>query len=182
MPDLVALSDVKDALNETSATHDGEIQDFLDAALAHAQRRGLVVAGEVIQKFWGINSRRVILRHLPVSSVASVVVSSYGTETANYDTGIEADEWTGEAWLTDGTWFRGDLVVTYTVGELPADVKRAVVEDVKGLYERSQSGAALPNYGPAAAEDTFAGVSSMPVTMFPRIDAISTSILGPSLA
>lgn len=184
MPDIVTLDEVKEALNDDTTAHDEEIQDFIDAAAQEVEDRvGIVVSTEVTEVFDGLTSRRkLLLSNYPVSEVASVVTSSQGTTVSEYVTAdLQVDSVTGQVWLLNGGYLSGDVTVVYTAGrvEVPANLKRAVLEDVKGLYQRSQLGSAASVPGFPEVEES---LTSMPVSMFPRIRAYASENTAPSVA
>lgn len=189
---LVALADVHDHLNIPAAdtTHDVELQGFIDAVsslivYSTGPMSPLVITGEVHHEAAGRD--RIVLYETPVISVQQVVeyvgpqarpltsqplgsasFDNYGYDLPDLASGVVYRR-IGSGLL--GTFF-GYVTVSYTAGyqALPADVRLAVLEDIRGLYQVTQQGG-RPAFGQnTGAGEEPAGVS--PTHLFPRVQQL----------
>jgi hypothetical protein len=159
---IVTPVEAIDHLNVT-AEHEAEIEVFIAAVNAHITRHyGALPSGTytelvpVVDDGSGVNRRWLRPLHAPVLTVTSAT-DEHGTA---YSTGFTI--------APDGYAIRhdnitsGDWTVVYTAGEaeIPADLKLAALEDIRGLWQPGQ-------IGPPAE----VGTTYRPVRMWPRVDA-----------
>lgn len=184
MADLVTLDEVLSHLNmaDNPPSDLTELELFIAATTAHVEYRfGTFPATEHTEDVCvtddGIGTYRFWLRprHFPITSVASAT-SENGTEyDADFVISTDAEHIRHPS-ITAGEW-----TVVYTAGQAaPADLKLAVLEDIRGLYQPGQ-------IGPPATFGSFdidEGPASgfRPVNLWPRIDAWVYSRLGPAIA
>lgn len=187
-PGLVTLDDVHDHLNipYSDYSHDTELQGFIDAAddLIPYDTGPLVptvITGEVHNEAAGRD--RIVLYETPVISVEAVneyvgpqvrALTSQPLGTSSFDNyGYSLDD------LNHGVLYRrigsgmlgsffGYVTVDYTAGRatVPAGIRMAVLEDIRGLYQQTQLGG-RPAFGSSGAEDDTWNVG--PMHMFPRL-------------
>ena len=183
MADLVTLDQVLDHLNlsDIPPASLAEIELFIDAATAHLEARfGTLPTGSYTETVQVSDDRSGIYRHWlrplrwPITAVTSAT-SETGTQ---YTTGFTIS--------TDGRRVRhdamssGEWTLVYTTGQaVPADLKLAVLEDIRGLYQPGQIGAPA-NFGAFDIEPEPSGFR--PVVQWPRIDAWIYSRTGPTIA
>lgn len=159
-----------------------QVNLYVNAATDHiGHHYGTLPSGEytesltVVDDMAGTYRYWLVPYHSPITTVTSITAED-GTEyTADFT--ISTD---GRRIRHDSvTW--GEWVVTYMAGhEVPADLKLAVLEDIRGLYQPGQ-------IGPPAAFGAFdididAEGGRPPVTQWPRIDAWIRARLGPVIA
>lgn len=139
-----------------------ELDGFLHAADAHFDNTyGPLLNVARVETVVGV-SGVAWLDHYPVVSVTSAVQGATTLTTGfTFTTAgklVNAD-------MTSGSW-----EITYRSGwaALPGDLRLAVLEDIRGLYQRGQLGppGAMGAFG---MEDT-SGPVTRPVNMWPRID------------
>lgn len=159
-----------------------EIELFIDAATAHvAYRFGAFPATsytEDIDVFDdGVGTNRYWLRtkHFPITAVTSATDESGVEHATEFTISTDAEHIRHDS-ITSGRW-----TVTYTAGEAaPADLKLAVLEDIRGLYQPGQIGPPA-TFGAFDIDD--GGTAGFrPVNLWPRIDAWIYSRLGPAIA
>ena len=179
MADLVTLPELNDSLNLGGDTsHDEELQTYIDAVTAHVEAHwggalpsdarteiGLVVD-------LGDGEMRLSTSR-PVVAVTSI---SDGEDT--YSTGftVTADGYVEHDEITRGT--RWTIVYTAGYAAIPADLKLAVTEDIRGLYQPGQIGPPAA-FGAFGIESTETGDVYRPVRMWPRVDAWLASNVAP---
>lgn len=185
MADLVTLAQVLSHLNmaDNPPADTTELDLFIDAATAHFEERfGSLPTGtytelvSVRDDRSGLYRHWLRPRHWPITSVTSI--TSEDTLTAHTtDFHISAD---GRAVRHDSVLY-GDWTIVYTAGQtVPADLKLAVLEDIRGLYQPGQ-------IGPPATFGSFdidAEQTSgfRPVNLWPRIDSWIDARLGSQIA
>ena len=159
----LTVGDVAEHLNITSPTgsQDAELEGFLLAADAHvADTFGPTTARTRIETAYAYEGS------LFVSYPSILSVSSLTSGTAVYSADITVGGFgrVSHAALTQGRWR-----VVYSSGwlTLPADLRLAVLEDIRGLFQRGQLGppGAIGAFGMDAQ-----GPSFRPVNMWPRVD------------
>lgn len=159
----------------------GELELFISAATDHvAYRYGTLPSGTYTETLTvtddGAGTYRywVRPRHFPVTAVTSAT-SETGTEyTAGFTISTDGRRIRHDA-MSSGEW-----TVTYTAGQaVPADLKLAVLEDIRGLYQPGQIGAPT-NFGAFDMEPEPSGFR--PVNLWPRIDAWVDARTGPVIA
>ena len=184
MADVVTLDEVLSHLNmaDNPPADIGELELFVDAATAHiAYRFGAFPATSYTEDIDvvddGIGTHRYWLRpkHFPITAVTSATNESGVAYTTEFTISTDAEHIRHDS-ITGGRW-----TVVYTAGEAaPADLKLAVLEDIRGLYQPGQ-------IGPPAAFGAFdiddgGATRFRPVNLWPRIDAWVYSRLGPAIA
>lgn len=153
---LVTLSDVKDYLNITSTTHDAELDDFLDTALAAIQAIIGPLSGQTFTEEFDEHGPRIVLSHTPVMSVQSVSIEPWMgqapvDDTAawrlNTTTGVLRRKVVGGSLPYYGT---GSIfTVTYTAGlaDVPMDINRAILMQVKNMWSSQRGAMPMPAGG-----------------------------------
>lgn len=129
---------------------------------------------------------RVMLRHVPVISVTSVsewigitqfaltlqppgsTVDNYGFYVARYEDGLIIRM---SAFGQPMPFLGSQLTVTYQAGRsaIPPDVKLAVLEDIRGLWQQTHNGG-RPKFGGGLADED--GWTIGPLHLFPRLAAM----------
>lgn len=171
MADLVTLLELNDALNLGGDTsHDAELARYISAVTAHVERRyGVLPAATVTEVALvvdlGDGEARLMPSRSPVSSVTSITRSDGTSYTTGFT--ITADRYIEHDNLTHGRW---TIVYTSTLAAVPADLKLAVLEDIRGLYQPGQIGPPAA-FGAFGIESTEVGTTYRPVRMWPRVDA-----------
>lgn len=171
MADLVTLAELNDVLNlDGDTTHDVELELYIDAVTAHVSANyGDLPSGtytELSHAFLDDDGTvRLMLSRQPVSSVTSIT-NSDGTA---YTTGITV---TADGYLEHDNLHTGRWTVVYVSGfaAVPADLKLAALEDIRGLYQPAQIGAPGA-FGAFGIESTDVGTTYRPVRLWPRVDA-----------
>lgn len=183
---IVSLAEVKTHLNVTSTNNDTELQGFINAATAQADywfgpTRRIAYTNEVHDGGWPT----IVLFNSPILSVESIkefigptehdlTLQPPGSTVDNYGYSID-DPQSGvivrrSAAGTAIPFMAGprSVIVSYTAGTLavPADVRMAVLEDIRGLWQQTQQGRR-----PAGPEEDVWNVG--PLRMFPRLAALA---------
>lgn len=184
MADLVTLNQVLSHLNLAGnpPADPAEIELFVDAATAHFEERfGILPTGtytEVVRvrdDWSGLYRQWLRPQRWPITSVVSAT-SEDGLTIHSTGFVISAD---GRAVRHDSIAV-GDWTVVYTAGQtVPADLKLAVLEDIRGLYQPGQIGAPA-NFGAFDIPEEPSGFR--PVNLWPRIDAWVNARLGSQIA
>lgn len=183
MADLVTLDEVSEALNLGDDTsHDSELEMYVSAVTEHVRANyGEFPSGtytEIVHPVYGADGvYRMYLLHQPVLEVTSIT-DPFETE---YTTGftITADGYLEhDNLLTAGRW-----IVEYEAGgeEVPADLKLAALEDIRGLYQPGQIGPPAA-FGAFGIENTDTGPTHRPIRLWPRVDAWIASRRTPAIA
>lgn len=187
---IVSLSEVKTHLNITTINNDGELQGFINAATAQADywfgpTRRTSYTNEIHDGGWPT----IVLFNAPVLSVETITeyigptahtltLQPPGSTVDNYGYSID-DPLSGvivrrSAAGTPIPFFAGpkSVVVSYTVGStaVSADVRMAVLEDIRGLWQQTQQ-ARRPNMPASAVEDVW---NVGPLRMFPRLAELAS--------
>lgn len=196
-PALVAMSDVLRhcGLAQTDTTYLVELQTMIDAATPIVEYitgpiNPLVVTSEVYPTTHG--ESRLILRSVPVQSVQSVIeyigitawtltsqppgatVNNYGYSLDRPEAGLLVRR---SAFGQEMPFLGTVVVVSYTAGlpvingvtQVPPDVKLAVLEDIRGLFQQTQLGG-RPKFGASLADED--GWTVGPLHLFPRLAAV----------
>ena len=171
MADLVTLPELNDVLNlDGDTSHDVELGLYIAAVTAHvASQYGDLPSGtytELAHAFLDEDGRvRLLLTHQPVSTVTSIRDGSGTTYTTGFT--ITANGYLEHANLTTGRW-----TVVYVSGfaAVPADLKLAALEDIRGLYQPGQIGPPGA-FGAFGIDSTEVGPAYRPVRLWPRVDA-----------
>lgn len=183
MAALVTLEQVLAHLNmaDNPPADTSELELFIDAATAHVDYRfGTFPATSYTEDIDvvddGIGTYRYWLRpkHFPVTAVTSATAENGTAYTDEFV--VSADgEFIRHPSITLGRW-----TVVYTAGQVaPADLKLAVLEDIRGLYQPGQIGPPA-SFGSFDIDPEPSGFR--PVNLWPRIDAWIYARLGPALA
>lgn len=183
MADLVTLDQVLSHLNmaDNPPSDVGELELFISAATEHvAHRYGTMPSGTYTETLRvaddGVGLHRYWVRplHYPVTAVTSAT-SEDGTVHST-DFAISTD---GRL-VRHGSLVWGEWTLTYTAGAAaPADLKLAVLEDIRGLYQPGQIGPPA-SFGSFDIDD--GGGAFRPVNLWPRIDAWIGSRTGSQIA
>lgn len=182
MADLVTVAEVVAHLNIDTPADTSELALFISAATDHvAYRYGTFPSATYTEDLAvfddGFGTYRLWLRpnRFPVTAITSAVDED-GTEHATAFVISSDGQRIRHDSITSGTW-----TVTYTAGQAtPADLKLAVLEDIRGLYQPGQIGPPAA-FGAFGIEDTEAR-GFRPVNLWPRIDSWIYSRLGPAIA
>jgi hypothetical protein len=162
----ISVADVKLRLNKTLSVDDSEITSMLDAAFAEYAEHVGPMPGPVTETLSG-GGTTLILRSPNVTAITTAAYSDGTTITVDdlvVDNGIVS--W---GYGTAGYFTRGirNVTVTYTVGALPANHREAIIADVAGYFDLTQSGPAGPDDGYSIAQ------RGAPLILFPRIRALA---------
>lgn len=168
MPAIVSRSDVKARLNKTLNVDDTEIDAMIDAAEAEYTEY-VSPAGTVTETFSG-GTDRLVLR---APHVTAITAANYSDGTAISLADLNLDLNTGIVYWgynTAGffTWGTRNVTITYTVADVPANHREAIIADVAGYFEATQRGPLGPD------DNGYAGAyTSTPTVLFPRIRALA---------
>lgn len=175
---LVTIEQVRAALNlGLDTSHDVELQLYMDAVEEYVEARiGTMPSAEYTETVVFANGT-LVTRRWPIISVESVE-DDYGTSYTDDFTINDAGYSVAHDSVLAGEW-----TITYTAGfaAVPADLKLAVIEDIRGLYQPGQIGGPGA-FGAFGIESTDTGVTYRPVRMWPRVDAWIESRFGPVVA
>ena len=145
---VVLLADVKTHLNLTVTTHDTELQVFIDAAeAAIGERVGPLAAVARTVRVYPYP------KHLRVPSPAATLTSvtdDAGVALTLADLRLDSDP--GLIYYLDGRAFTRpwyDVAYTHGHNPAPADLKLAVKEMVRHLWETQRGGAQRPGSRPS---------------------------------
>ena len=184
MADLVSLDEVLKHLNLDGNPPDDttELELFISAATAHVEQHYGTLPSDtytetqaVVDDLTGDYRYWVVPYHAPVTAVTSATAED-GTEYATDFTISSDGRRVRHESVTSGEW-----TIVYTAGHaIPADLKLAVLEDIRGLYQPGQIGppASFQAFD-IPAEDTG---GFRPVNLWPRIDGWLDRKLGPAIA
>lgn len=191
---IVTMADVHGQLNipDADTSHDAELQGYIDAAAAIVGYEvGPITPTQFVETHRPAGST-VMLDQSPIISVVSVVeywgrlahsltlqppgstVDNFGFSVDLANAGMLVRRSSAG---TEISFLGTPVVVTYVAGYsvVPADVRLAVLEDIRGLYQQTQQGG-RPSLtgGGGPAGDAW---SSGPTHLFPRLAHI---LSGPS--
>lgn len=192
---VVTLADVKTyiGIRADDATFDTQLQWYIDAAEEFiAYVAGPIEQQQFTELYNVVGKDTITLRNPPVISIQSVTeyVGNVAYTLTEQPPGQSRDMWgytldqpvegvlrRRSAMGTPMNFLGPIVVVTYTAGRttVPGDLKLAVLEDIRGLFQAIQL-SGRPAFGQDSgdfAEQWQAG----PVRMFPRLAALLT---GPS--
>lgn len=186
---LVTVSDAKDHLNipSTDTSHDTKLQGFIDAADAVITYLTGPVEPTSYTEVHSGGGPTIVLLHPPVISVQSVTeyvgptaytltqaelgqsAGAYSFSLDDPEAGIIARRYTGGLAGNFAGGYR-NVAVTYTAGRTttPADIRMAVLEDLRGLYQQTQM-FGRPPFSSSATEDDW---SPAPMHLFPRLSML----------
>lgn len=138
---LPTVADLKKHINIPAdvTADDAELGEVLDAAVELvASMVGPLESGAVTEVHRGVDSRLLVLRQMPATSLTSVSLRYATGETSaltlsDFDLDTEA----GIVRLVSGGWLAGTYVVVYDAGRatLPASVRLAVLIVAAHLWE-----------------------------------------------
>ena len=181
MADLVTLAEVTAALNITDATHDVELALYIDAVTEHVEARfGALPSAtftESVDATTGPDgTAQLVTSRYPVLSVTSITRRGGTAITTGFT--ITPDGYIEHANLHGGRW-----TVEYVAGyaAIPADLKIAALEDIRGLYQPGQIGPPGA-FGAFGIDSADTGPTYRPVRMWPRVDAWIESRRIPAIA
>lgn len=182
MADVVTLDEVLENLNlDDDGEHDDELGRYVAAVTEHvASNYGGVPSASYTEIGNSVTGYDGILRILPsrwpVLSVASLTDPN-GTVYED-DITVTADGYIEHDSLSWGRW-----TVVYEVGfeTVPADLKLAALEDIRGLWQPGQIGPPAA-FGAFGIDSTDTGVTYRAVRMWPRVDAWIESRRLPGIA
>lgn len=166
-PQVVTVAQVKAALNTTATVDDAELQRMLDGALAeYAEWVGPLPGTKTVRTSGGT----VVL---PRGAVAVTAATAGGSavSTTDYDLDVESGILYGA-----GTYSSRQLILTVTIGALPAHHREAIVADVAGLFTATQRGGGsnAPRFVGEGYADALEVQPGRPVVLFPRIRALAS--------
>lgn len=146
----VALADAKAFLGKTLSVDDGELKTFVDSAVAIITRHvGPLVPVTYTEAYDG-GRDSIVLRKWPAIAIVSLTYPTGGTVLTS-DLDLDTDS--GVLYLRYGTigpFFGGrrSVTITYTAGRvsLPEDLRDAVMELTKHLWESQRGGNTRPNF------------------------------------
>jgi len=188
---LVTLDDVHSHLNLPDSSADAEIMGFIEAATAYVEfQTGPIIPKQFTEVHDG-GGPSIVLDNPPVLSVESVTEyvgatgytltqSELGSPTGAYAfsiddaaRGILTRRWSGGL---VGPFVGGvkNVQVTYTAGRasVPADIRMAVLEDIRGLYTQTQYGRPGASFGGGIGSEAAEQWSAVPMHAFPRLAAL----------
>lgn len=158
---VVLLADVKTHLNLTVTTHDVELQAFIDAAEAAIGERVGPLA--TVTRTVRVTPHPKALR-VPSPAASLTSVTDYaGTAVTVGDLRLDSDA--GLIYYLDGRSFSGawyDVVYTHGHSPCPADLKLAVKEMVRHLWDTQRGPTRRPGAAPSdAMANTIPGAAHM---------------------
>lgn len=169
MADLVTLDEMSEELNLGDDTsHDAELEQYIAAVTAHVEREwGVLPSSEVTEIALVVDLGDGTPRLSTAKPVLDVASISDGTNTYTTDITVTPDGYVEHDELTS----RGRWTIVYTGGyaEIPPDLKLAVLEDIRGIYQPGQIGPPAA-FGAFGIENTDVGPTYRPVRMWPRVD------------
>lgn len=188
---LVTLQEVKDHLNISDTSQDGELFGFITAAAAYVQN----ITGPILPaSYTEVHDGRgpsIVLYNPPILSVTSVIeyvgpvaytltqaelgtgddTGQFSFSLDNPNAGIITRRYTGGI---VGNFAPGvsNVQVAYVAGRaaLPPDVRMAILQDIAGLFQTSQL---APN--PYFNNPNMGNTPLNPIGLFPRVEAILTA-------
>lgn len=192
---VVTLTDAKTHLRMplTDTSQDSAIQGFIDAATLHADFWfGPTSTRTVTNEVHDGGFPTILLRIVPVQSVTTLIeyvgltpyvltaqppgstVNSYGYSLDDPAAGLVVRR-SGAGTPQEFLGGERSVVVTYVAGlaTVPADIRLAALEDIRGLWQQTQQGG-RPAFSGSAQEDTW-NVGSL--HLFPRLAELAA---GPS--
>lgn len=193
---LVTFDDVVGHLNLTGTDYSAsvnELQGFIDAATEFVEyQTGPIIPRPYTNEVHSGGGPVIVLDHPPVLTVDSVTEflgptsfvltdaelggtsGLYAYSLDNPDEGVICRRTIGGLVTRFASGYR-NVLVSYTAGrnKVPADVRMAVLEDIRGLFTQTQYSNRAGSFG-AGSEmpDSWAASSSNPVGTFPRLAAL----------
>jgi hypothetical protein len=141
---VLKLADAKRHLNITVSTHDGELQEHIDAAeAAIAEKCGPLTAATFTERVRG-GGTGLVLRETPIVSVTSVTAvggSAYDLDALDVDLSAGVIEWGSGQRFAIG---RYDVVYQAGRAEVPKDLLSAIKELVRHTWETQRGPTARP--------------------------------------
>lgn len=181
MADLVAMFEVTEGLNLGEDTsHDVELGLYIAAVTAHVEHwygpLPSATLTEIVQAFIAVDGVVRAGASRTPSTVTSMTHHDGRVLSAGFT--IAADGYIEHASLTAGRW---TLIYETSVAAVPADLKLAALEDIRGLYQPGQIGPPA-SFGAFGIEPAETAASSRPVRMWPRVDAWLANHVLPGIA
>lgn len=177
MADVVSLEEVKAALNLSDTSKDSELGLYIDAATEYIESQiGTMPSATYTETVTATGDTIYPIRG-PIISVTSLTPDGGSAYTTGFTVG------NGNYSIQHDNLFRGDWTLVYVAGftSVPADLKLAVLEDIRGLYQPGQIGPPAA-FGAFGIENTDTGPTYRPVRQWPRVDAWISSRFGPVVA
>lgn len=194
---LVSLDDVYTHLNIPDADQSSglgtKLQGFIDAATAMVEYvTGPIVPAQFVENHDG-GHEIIALYNPPIMRVDSVVeyvgpvayplelvtlgqgngIGPYSYTLDDPASGVIRRRWAGGI---VGSFIGGNrnVAVTYWSGRatVPADVRLATLEDIRGLYTQTQYGSRAGGAGGGAGSDSWTQGPGNPIGTFPRLSAL----------
>lgn len=184
---LPTLADLKAHANITTSTHDTELQQMLDAAVALVARHvGPLDSETVTDEALSGGSSQLVLSRYPVLAITSAFYSDGTAITADdleVDTASGVVSW---GYGTAGRFSAGtrNVRVTYTVGRtsLPAPIWLAILITAADLWSTQMGGgSAVPPY-PGAEVDGGVSGNGLPALPPRALSLIEPYLLAPVVA
>jgi uncharacterized phiE125 gp8 family phage protein len=180
----VTLSEAKTHLNLSAGTNDAELQDFIDRAEAAIERRtGPLVSTTITRRARGGGSAFV----LPVYPVISLTSATPDGGTAIDTTLLDATPEGVVTYLSDGTFPTGWHTIVYEAGhaltadDVPEDLKLAVLELTRHLWETQRGGTSSGRPG-SAMSDVTANTVPGAAFLFPfRVEQLLAPYMQPGI-
>lgn len=175
---LVTLDQVRAALNlGDDVSKDDELDEFIAEITEYVESQVGTLPSAQYTETAMFYDGKILTRRWPILTVVSLA----NTAGTSYLTGSTIG--TGAYSLTHNVVTSGEWTVTYTAGYavIPASLRRAALEDIRGLYQPGQIGPAAA-FGAFGVENTDTGPTYRPVRMWPRVDAWIASRYGPAIA
>lgn len=170
MADLVAMFEVTEALNLGEDTsHDVELDLYIKAVTEHVEHRyGPLPSATLTEIVHAFTADDGVVRAI-ASRTPSTVTSMTHHDGRVMSSGftIAADGYIEHASLTAGRW---TLIYETSAAAVPADLKLAALEDIRGLYQPGQIGPPA-SFGAFGIESAETVAPYRPVRMWPRVDA-----------
>lgn len=174
---VIEVSEVKDELRKSSniTVDDDRIQTMIDAAEAAYTRYVGPLSGTVTETVDG-GGTSIVLGNPTVSAITSAVYAD-GTVIDVGD--LDLDTRTGIVYWgynTAGRFSYGarNVTLTYTIGSLPADHRKVIVEEVASWFRMTQRAGGTRAAFPGDGDDYMsAALTASPLTIFPRIMALA---------
>lgn len=170
MADLLTLDEVRASLNlGDDLSHDDELDLYIDAVTAHVEDRyGTLPASTLTEIAHASFRDDGVVRLLPARTPSAVTsLTHYDGRILSSGFTVTADGYVEHLDLTPGRW---TIVYTGGFAAVPADLKLAALEDIRGLFQPGQIGPPA-SFGAFGLESTDTGTSYQPVRMWPRVDA-----------
>lgn len=171
----ILLADVKARLNKTVTVDDTEIQSMIDAAEAEYAEYVGPISGTVTEKLDGGGTALI----LASPHASAITEAAYTDGTAISVDDLDLNTQTGIVYWNYGTAGRfaygcRNVTVTYTIGTLPANHRKVIVEEVASWFRLTQRG-----NDSRFVNDEYdtAPLGASPLTIFPRIRGLAQPVV-----